>query len=212
VSDIAKADRVPRVAGIFSRAREHPVIAIAVLLGCFLLAQWNFFSPFLRLGSSRANIAATILFLLLPWLGLRYCFALPKWWQTTIALLVLLPALLFTVIGGFVIWIGSHSIQRSTRIEMGAYRVVIEEFVYGGAAGGEAVDVRQERTLLPGLLLVRRLDTVGDADIASYRIIGPNELRIELSLWGMKPGQSDFEYHQIGSKDNDYRLKSFVYF
>jgi hypothetical protein len=93
---------------------------------------------------------------------------------------------------------------------MGAYRVAIYQIDAG--LGGEAIEVRQERTLIPGVLLVRRLETVDDADIANCRVIGPDELRVELSLWGIKPGQKDFEYHQIGSKDKEYHLKSFLYF
>jgi hypothetical protein len=89
-----------RVAGILQRARERPVVAIAVLLGCFLLAQWNFFNPLLRFCSSRANNAALLLVLLLPWLGLRYAFALRNWWQTAVALVLLLPVLLYSLLGG----------------------------------------------------------------------------------------------------------------
>jgi len=98
------------------------------------------------------------------------------------------------------------------KIEMGAYQVVVYQVLDGGAVGGEAAEVRQERTLIPGVLLVRRLEVVDDAEIATYRTIGTDELRVELSLWGEKPGQKDFEYHQIGSKNSEYHLKSFVYF
>lgn len=210
-------------AGILQRARKRPVVTIAALLGCFLLALLNYICPLLRFRASIANDVAILLVFFLPWLGLRYVFALRKWWQTAVAFVLLVPVLLLSLLGGilaaievgYVISTGADfwsTVQHSTKIEMGAYRVVAEEFVYGGAAGGEAVEVRQERTLIPGVLLVRRLETVEDAEIASCRVVGPDELRVELRLSGMKPGSQGGPYQQIGSKDNEYHLKRFLYF
>jgi len=221
VSDAAKVRSSTGAAGVLQRARERPVVTIAVLLGGFLLVQWNFFSPHLRFGSSLANYVALLLFFCLPWLGLRYAFALRKWWQITVAVVLLAPVLVYSLLGGIMTIVEVRPVIRTgadpgfaplAKIEMGAYRVVVYQILDGGAVGGEAAEVRQERTLIPGVLLVRRLEVVDNADISTYRTIGPDELRVELSLWGEKPGQKDFEYHQIGSKDSEYHLKSFVYF
>jgi hypothetical protein len=211
----------PLRASFRQKTRNHPAITILVLLVCFQLAQWNFFNPVLTFSSSRANYLALLPSFLLPWLCALFAFAFRKWWQTAVGFLLLVPVLLYSLIGlGMtILYVGDitrdgadRGFEQLSRIEMGSYQVAIYRVLYGGAAGGEYIDVRQERTLVPGVLLVRSLEAVEDAEVAKYRVVGPDELRVELSIWGHKPGSQEFGYQQIGLSSNEYHLKRFLYF
>jgi hypothetical protein len=72
----------------------------------------------------------------------------------------------------------------------------------GGAATAFGVDIRQERRLIPGVLLVRRLDYF----YPCYKL-DVTSMEVGISLRNTESECRDFQ-----GERRDYRLKPFLYF
>jgi hypothetical protein len=187
------------------------------LLG-FVLLQADGCFPFVRFSNDLANFAVGTLSFLLPFLAAFFAFVIPKRWLTTaIAIVLLLPMLCFSAAG--LLFYGliapdafgtgvNPSFERIANVPMGTYSVGI--FVSDcGAVCSPGIDLRQEKQIIPGILLVRALSGFDDADKATYKVIGQDTLRIDIP-----PIHSDNERKVvwIPARTKTYHLKPFLYF
>jgi hypothetical protein len=138
----------------------------------------------------------------LPWLAAIGIFSLRRRWSYWVAgffSLLLLPySLLWFVAIGFG---ASFSFDPLSQMEWQGSRIRAYQ-INGGATTDYGVDVRQERSLLPGILLVRRVDFLYPCASVD---LGPRVDGINVSGVGLHcPG--------LGTDARMYRLKRFVYF
>ena len=187
----------------------HPAASIAALVGCFTLFQVHAFYAIIRFSYPRVNYLIFLAAFVLPWIGLRYAFALGRWWKSAITIGLVSPFLVYSFIGAaFFILIPTSSDRLIAQIKMDGYRVRVTQ-IDGGTLGGEAVFVRQERTIFPGILIVRDIDRFLDTDKANCRAVAPDTVRVDVTTY--REG-ADHIYRESGSNIKTYHLKPFLYF
>jgi hypothetical protein len=182
----------------------------ALFGGATAIFLWQLRHPFLRFDSSIANdILGFALGLCLPWLTMIAIFRSWGRWGKGIALVAIVPLVLYSaawLLGGA--WFGlayrggrnlsfdrfaAHAWRGS---EIRLYRTD------GGATTDYGVVLRQERTVLPGLRLVRRID-----DFYPCYSLGVASTEDGIAVAGGAP-----ECEGLAGLRREYRLKSFVYF
>jgi hypothetical protein len=90
--------------------------------------------------------------------------------------------------------------ERATAKSVDGYQVVVYRYDCG-APCGISLAVYQERTLIPGLNLVRFLDDYDPAAEVYLEVIGENEVRVTVMPYHDSPRQSQI-----------FHLKRFIYF
>jgi hypothetical protein len=190
----------------WSWSLRRPLTSIGLLLGVFLLFQSEVFYPTIRFSSRMANYLVVLLTCVFPWIGLRYVLELRNEWKWGIACVMVFPLLLWSLISGAGTALSMlvDDTRTIAQVQMGRYHVGI----YADNEGGTVL-VRQERSLLRGLMVVRDLDSFLDTDDASCRVVATNTLQIEVPVYTMG---KDFEYHRTGTTGKTYHLEPFVYF
>jgi hypothetical protein len=183
----------------------------------FVLLQADGCFPIIRLSSDSANYVVGTLSFILPFLAAFFAFVVPKRWFTSALVAVfLLPILCFSAAGLFFeilmagdIWRTglNPSFERISTVPLDGYSVGIYRSDCGAPCGMD-IDLLQEKTLIPGILLVRRLDGFADAGDATYKVIGPDTLQINI------PAYPDDErpWESIPARSRVYHLKPFLYF
>ena len=168
--------------------------ALAAVL-CFTLIQANWIFPVLRFDSAALNHLFLLLAFTLPCLALIALGYFPSFWQKLVALLVLLPILAYTIILApfaavetvMTIFQGYDSrFQPIGTALMTGYRVTIFR-IDCGATCDWGVALRQERQVVPGVLLVRPLDGFYPGYDADYRVVGRDSLLVNDRLYVLQP-------------------------
>lgn len=148
-----------------SESREEPTIprglgrrllpsavALAMLVGFVLFAAY----PVVRLSSFRANrvIGELLALGLLWWLVVTF-FHVGRWWMTTLGFLC---ALILGIATPFLFFItaffGAVTVDLIQEVDWQGSRVRVY-LIDGGATTDWDIEIRQERTIIPGLLFVR---------------------------------------------------------
>jgi hypothetical protein len=171
-----------------SITRGHARSVAIAALAAFWLALANWFHPVLRLAMDYANCVALWLLLLLPWGAAIVAFARITGRTRWLVLALTIPAivvgavpfamtsldLLVTPVGesdGIYTPIGRLPLPHGGTLVI--YRTNC------GAMCDYGVVVRQERTLVPGLLLVRNIYQRYHAQDAAVEILAPDLVRVE---------------------------------
>src|SRR5438034_5037792 len=95
------------------RSWKRGLTLLTISLLTFFFVQWDSTSPVIRLSGSLANHLAFILGCAMPIFAVAFSFALPRWWATTIALVLIAPLLLFGLFMGMLACVDIPDIWRS---------------------------------------------------------------------------------------------------
>jgi hypothetical protein len=185
----------------------------------FGLLQADSCYPVVRFSNDLANFTAGTINLFLPFLAALFALTIPRRWLTSIiVILLLLPLLCFSALGLF--WQGmltsdalrmgqDPAFTRVRSVSMGSYSVGV--FISNcGAPCSFDIDLLQERPIIPGILLVRRLRGFEGADAreATCQVVGRDTLMISV------PGYDDKDrpWESVSPRSQVYHLKPFLYF
>lgn len=175
-----------------------------------VLFIWQLRHPVLRFASPVVNdVLGFVIGLGLPWLAAIAIFRIGRLWSKTVAILAVLPLLLYS----FIFLLGSavtgfaykdgHDLSFDRFSETDWRGSIVRLYrTNGGATTDFGVVIRQERTLMPGLLLVRRVD-------GFYPCYSVDATSTEL---GITITDHNSECGGLVGQSRDYRLKPFIYF
>ena len=177
-----------------SEPRNRPIARIAMLLAGFgaVLANWHY--EVLRFSLPALNALALLAGLALPVVALVIAACrLSGWWRGAVTALLLLPVVYSTFTSVFVtmhlLSVVGDGTDRSFEplgivpVEggrVGVYRTNC------GATCNFGVAVRQERPLLPGVLLVRRLSGFYPAAQATFEALGTRTVRVSVPRYDQR--------------------------
>ena len=183
---------------------------LALVVGANVLFFWQLRHPVIRCSFPLVNdVLGAALGLCLPWLAAAAVFQMGRWWSSTAAVLALLLLLPYSAVW----FLGSAALTFNYRNGHNASFELFAETRWNGSSvrlyranGGATTDygvvIRQEKALLPGILLVRNID-----------------MFYHCAALGVKPGDSGIEITDAHSDcrafrvpRREYRLKRFVYF
>lgn len=187
---------------------SRPYVACFATYWVVLLNGW---CEILRFASPLANylvmFAAQTIPVVLILLGLRFQVQVARWINT----LLLLPLLLLSAVTGscavLAIWdiatTGKDpSFERVRSIPVAQSQLILYR-TNGGALTSDGLVVRHERTLIRGLLLVRRLRSFYPAHDAEVIVLAPDTVRLKV-----EPDRQ-VEWRP---EEAELKLKRFVYF
>jgi hypothetical protein len=188
-----------------------PRWTVALLLaGGSAIFFWQLRHPIVRFESSVANeILGFALGLCLPWLTAAEIFRIGRWWSKAIAFTAVIPLLLYS--GVFLLGSAMTGSTYKNGRDLSFDRFAEAHWkgsevrfyrTNGGATTDFGVVIRQERSLLPGVLLVRRLD-----DFYPCYSLDAASTDIGITVRG---GRS--ECRGFREQLREYRLKPFLYF
>jgi hypothetical protein len=184
--------------------------AVALLGGGSAIFFWQLRHPIIRLEWPVANeLLGFALGLSLPWLTAAAIFRIGRWWSKTIALIAVIPLLLYSAVfllgsamTGFAYKKGRDlSFDRFAETHWKGSEVRFYR-TDGGATTDFGVVIRQERSLIPGVVLVRRLDDF-------YPCYSLDAASTDRGI-AIKDGRSECRGFQ--EQRRDYQLKPFLYF
>jgi len=168
-------------------------------LTVFLLYQAD---PIFLLTWGPANTALGLaLALYLGWKPIQLLLIMDRWWSLTLALLFFPVLMLFSLL----VLLSLFMIGREQVDEFGWHGTRVKAYlINGGATTAYMLELRQERDIAPGLVLVKDLGIFYDCDGAK---IEPTSEGIRLSYAAIP--NSDC---RIGPAGKEIRLRRFVYF
>jgi hypothetical protein len=183
----------------------------------FMLVQADGCFPVVRFSNDLANFTVGTFSFVLPFLTMIFAFIVPRRLLTSIVITVLLlPILCFSAAG--LLFQGviasdafrtgiDPSFERISTVPIGSYSVDVYR-TDCGAPCGMGIYLLQKKKLLPGILLVRRLDDFDDAGDATCKEIGQDMLQIDIPAYAndYQPSAS------IPARSRVYHLKPFLYF
>jgi hypothetical protein len=177
---------------------------IGIVLWANVLFFWQLSHPVLLFSSPTANdFIGWILALGFPWLAGVRVFLLGRRWALALGIVLTVPLLLYSALALFVMLFtaggGSMDQIAETAWNGSAVRVYL---LNGGATTDWGVLIRQERAILPSVLLVRRL----------YSIYHCHSLDLASTDAGVRIGNTQSDCEAFASGREIYRLKRFVYF
>ena len=174
------------------------------LFGCEnVLFFWQLRHPIIRFERPIANeLIGLILGLCLPWFTAAAIFRFGRWWSKAISFVAVIPLLLYSAMfllasamtGGVAFDRFAETHWKGSEIRF--YRT------NGGATTDFGVVIRQERSLFPGVLLVRRLDDF----YPCY------SLHVASTIMGIAVSDERSECDGFQEHRREYRLKPFLYF
>jgi hypothetical protein len=175
-----------------------------------VVLYWQFRHPVVRTSSTLVNEGLGLFLALgLPWLALLSLTRLKRWWGNAIVIAGIFPLLFYSGLVFFVamMQLGAMKNGRDLSFEPLSERQWNGSHVRfyrtnGGATTDYGLVIRQERAILPGVLLVRRLDDFYPCYSVDAREIDEG-VQVE-DAHGSCPGFSQ--------RPQKYRLKRFVYF
>ena len=184
--------------------------AVALLCGGSAIFFWQLRHPVVRLEWPVANeVLGVALGLCLPWLTAAAIFRVGRWWSKTIALIAVIPLLLYSAMFLLGSAITGASYRNGRNLSFDRFAEMhwkgSDVRLYrtnGGATTDFGVVIRQERRLIPGVVLVRRL---GDF----YPCYSLNAESTDVGI-AIKDERSECRGFQ--EQRRDYRLKPFLYF
>jgi hypothetical protein len=183
---------------------------VALLGGGSAIFLWQLRHPVIRIEWPVANeLLGFALGLCLPWLTAAAIFRIGRWWSKTIALISVIPLLLYSAVfllgsamTGFAYKNGRDlSFDRFAETHWKGSEVRFYR-TNGGATTDFGVVIRQERRLILGVVLVRRLDDFYPC--YSLDAAGTEE--------GIAVRDGGSECRAFQEQRRDYRLKPFLYF
>jgi hypothetical protein len=191
----------------WSRARMGMLSLAVVGTAVFL---WQLRHPFLRFAWAPANeLVGLPLALGLPWLADVTLYRVRARWARVTAVVCAVPLLLYSVIValGIIITGSSYKDGRDLTFDEFAEAAWMDSSVRlyrtdGGATTNLGVVIRQERKLVPGILLVRTLDSFYPCE----------SLDIATNATGIRLHDPNADCQSFGGASRDYKLKPFLYF
>jgi hypothetical protein len=135
----------------------------------------------------------------LPWLTVVATFRMGRWWSNAVAIAAVLPLVLYSfvfILGTAIAGFDRFAETRWKGSDVRFYRTD------GGAITDVGVVIRQERTLLPGVLLVRRVD-----DFYPCYSLDATSTDSGITITDERSDCRAFPEQRC-----EYRLKPFVYF
>jgi hypothetical protein len=195
-----EGDVLPRVQNPSLR-RNLPSLLTACLV--FSLLVLNIRYPVLRFTIHALNTTTYVVGAFLPafvavWTLRLSSACTRRWIRAAIQLLLALLVILSVLFGILALMAGAWGPLVRTRLLAHGYALT-------AYYDGDGIEVYQERVLLPGIALVRRLDYVENADQARVESVDKDHARITLVV-----------YEEQTSKTHEdirvYELKPFVYF
>jgi hypothetical protein len=184
------------------------------LLG-FALLEANAVFPLIRFVTSLANLSVAFVSYMLPIVTLIFALIVPRYTITKlIVALLLLPILAVCAFGCLVSGLRAMNVYGSgmdgrfkpialAPMDGYAVRLYVTSF---GSIDTPAVVVRQEKQILPGILLVRNLWEFDPADVATCAPIGRNAVRVQIP-----EAKVDYE-GTIPAQSKIIHLKPYLYF
>jgi hypothetical protein len=160
-----------------------------------------------RFAASWGNLIFVCAYLMVPFFAIQPLRRLSQPFKA-LGFVILIPVLLLSVVNLSVSILDAldpdlKRIEPLQTVQQGRSSVQIGRYEHGGAVGVRGVYLEQQRSVLPGLYLVRSIDAFGYAHEATLAVDGPYRVRV----------------HAIGSYndahlvvDRVYSLKSWVYF
>jgi hypothetical protein len=156
------------------------VVRILSLLALFWLAILNTRFPVLRFTSSWLNLLFVVLVFFVPWIALTLALESPEWkrrWPRIALLVLLVPTLVFTIPAGMLALFLHGGEEHLTSVEMLGYRVAAYR-ENCGAPCSFSVEIQQERTLIPPVMLVRHLRWFDEADEVQLEVASTDQIRV----------------------------------
>ena len=191
---------LPRVQHPFLRRNLLSLLTACVLFGLLVL---NVRYPVLRFTIHALNTTSFFVGAFLPafvavWTLRLSSACARRWIRAAIQLLLALLVILSVLSGFFALMVGAWGPLIRTRLSTHGYAVT-------AYWDGDGIEVYQERVLLPGIALVRRLDYVENADQPKVESVDKDHARITFVV-----------YEEQTSKTREdvrvYELKPFIYF
>jgi hypothetical protein len=161
---------------------------IAVATAVFAFGLLNKFFPVLRFSDELANEAAGIFILTLPLMVILLSFFIPNRTAKIVMILALLPVVGLCLVGQTLLWFaltagakgGDRSFEPISMVALNGTQVIAYR-TDGGATTDLGIVIRQQRRLMPGLLVVRELYSEYHAQDARLEMAGPEAVRIILN-------------------------------
>jgi hypothetical protein len=172
---------------------------IVMLLGGVALFLWQIQHPFARFVWAPLNSLCFLIVLLLPWLALLQLLLLGRRWLNLVGIVAGIFLLLATplALGMGLLFSGMLGVEQVAETPWLGSTVRVYWFRTGGLSH-DFIRVRQEKAILPGLVLVRDLE---DFDLRDF------EPRIETKIT-----RDGVELRDLDIRHGPYSLKRFVYF
>lgn len=160
------------------RSRRRRALLTAAALGLFFAAHANWRTPVLRFATPAANSVAFAATLALPWAALALAQPVLRGWRRVAHFAALAPLLLYTLpLGTCAAMDAADTLSRGVdysfeprgALALGPSRVRVYR-TDCGATCDFGVVIRHERPVLPGVLLVREMESwshAGAADLAA---------------------------------------------
>ncbi len=171
------------------------------LLGLTVVLLYQAYPIFLLTWAPANTALGLALALYLGWKPIQLLLIMDRWWSLSLAFLFFPVLMLFSLLVLLSLFmIGREQVED---FSWQGTRVVVHR-INGGATTDYMLDLRQQRAIAPGLLLVRKLGSYygcGGAQLAST-----NE---GIRLSSQEAPNSDC---QIGPAGEEIRLRRFVYF
>lgn len=191
----------PGQPSLMSRSKVVIGLLLAAVLFFYQLRHPVIRSTFLVVN----DLLGSILALCLPWLTVIAVFRMGRMWSRAIALVAVIPLLVYTalVFIGASMWAVSvnASFERLSETPWQGSKICLYR-TNGGAFTDYGVVIRQEKRLFPGLMMVRQLD---DFYPCSLLDVMATERGVTLKNGeAMCPG--------LARSVREYRLKPYVYF
>jgi hypothetical protein len=185
------------------------VVRIALLAVIFWLAILNARFPVLRFTSHWLNVPFVVVILFVPILALATAMESSLWRRLGLRmglLFLVVPMLVFIVPATIVALISLVSGEEHLKtLEMHGYRIAAYR-ENCGAPCNFSVEVQQERTLIPPVMVVRHLRWFDDADEVEMEIVSGNQIRVIASGYNSKDPANP-------KRQTDFiSLKRFIYF
>lgn len=182
------------------RASRRSLIGALALCTGTMLFIWQVRHPFFRFASGAVNDGVGLVAALtLPWWAVVEFLRVRRWWADAIAIIALLPLLVYSGVALLYSILERDGVERFSEVEWRGSRICLYR-TNGGATTNVGVVIRQEKTILPGVRLVRRVGDYypcADVDVAA-------------APGGITVGSG--RYCPALSSPRDYPLRSFVYF
>ncbi len=192
------------------QTRRRSLARALVLWGGWALFLWQLRHPFVRFAGPFINdLLGLVLGLSLPWCATIETFRIGRWWSKAIVVASALPLMIYA----FVFLLGSAI---SVLAYQNGHDLSFEHFgetpwrgsyvrfyrTNGGATTDYGVVIRHETTLLPGILIVRNVDSW-------YHCFSLNGTASKDGIVIMDDGA---ECRAFTGPQHEHRLKPFLYF
>lgn len=194
------------------RAKPYYILIIGIII--FILGWLNLQYPVLRFSGSILNQSFLVLLFLIPAFLFVNLLWLSKQWQRVIGIILLfLPTLFFLLFAGFALF-------EMVFIISDGYDATFEKKIYtnlpqsslcayrisdsGPSSTTFRMVIRQERNILPGLLLVKNIFVQDQGDAVSFKLHDDTSVTLEYNNY-------DKNGINISNDQKVFKLKRYIY-